>query len=143
MEPRTLKLLNDLFSLRLTNEEMKSYAGELGSDCAFFIENKPVFGYEKGDKFKNINLSLKSCNILLVKPEANVNTKEAYNLIRDYELGIRKRESIYNIIKKPILEWKDILINDFEEEVFKKYPEIKDLKDRIYNSGAILCINDR
>ena len=91
----------------------------------------------------NLNLSLKSYYILLVKPETNVNTKEAYSLISNYELGIRNRESkitnyelgirnresVYTLISKPIIEWKDCLQNDFELEneklIYYKYENTK------------------
>ena len=48
-----IKLINKKFGLNLSDLKMESYASEIGSDCAFFIKNKPVFAYEKGDKFRD------------------------------------------------------------------------------------------
>ena len=46
-------------------------------------------------------------------------------------------KSIKQIIQQSILTWKAELINDFEKPVFEKYPEIKKIKDKLYNEGAI------
>ena len=54
-----IKLLNDKFKLNLSIEKMEEYAAILGADCAFFIQNKPVFASGIGNIFEPINLSLK------------------------------------------------------------------------------------
>ena len=40
------------------------------------------------------------------------------------------------ILEKPIQEWKDQLVNDFEKPVFLKYPELAEIKNDLYKHGA-------
>lgn len=128
-----LKLLNNFFELKLNNRQISNYARQIGSDCAFFVENKPVFAYEKGDIFEPINLDLSAYKIILAKPEVFIGTKEAY-------AGIKPRKpkiSLKELINQPIENWKNLIENDFEKSVFAKYTEIKKLKTKFYEMGAI------
>jgi len=129
----TIKMLNSKFNLGLSNEQMKLYASELGSDCAFFIENKAVVAKGKGDIFEKTDISLQNYYILIVKPDVCVNTSEAYQWIKPQNAEI----DIESILKLPIESWKEWLVNDFEESVFKKYPVIRSIKELFYKSGAV------
>ncbi len=129
----TIKMLNNKFNLNLSNLQMQQYASKLGSDCAFFIENKAVIAKGKGERFENIEISLKGYYILIVKPNVYVSTPEAYQCVKPRNTEI----DIESIIKQPIEKWKDTLINDFEESIFKKYPIIASIKEILYNNGAI------
>ena len=141
----TIKLLNTLFELNLSLEKMEDYARRLGSDCAFFVQNKPVFANEKGDRFHPIEIYLSKYFILLVKPEVFVNTKYAYSLLsqkNNYSTELHReylntQNSILKTITKPISIWKAELVNDFEEPIFEKFPELRSIKEKMYNSGAI------
>ncbi|MFN8416027.1 MAG: 4-(cytidine 5'-diphospho)-2-C-methyl-D-erythritol kinase [Cytophagaceae bacterium] len=130
----TLSSLNKLFDLNLNNSELEEYASKLGSDCAFFIENKATYAYGKGDQFKALtNFSLKGYYILLIYPPIAISTQEAYN-------GITPKKSDSNIIdvlNSPIQSWKENLNNDFEVSLFPKYPVLKKIKEDLYQSGAI------
>ena len=128
----TIKLLNDLFSLSLSNNKMEQYASELGSDCAFFINNLPVIASEKGNIFEEITLSLKSYSIIIIKPQIHLSTPDAYK-------WIKPRNEIINIntlINNAVVTWKDSLLNDFETSVFIKFPEIGEIKTKLYQNGA-------
>ena len=129
----TIKALNDKFDLRLNEEDMKTVASKIGADCPFFIKNKPVFAQGIGDVFSEIEMSLKGKFILLVKPNIGVSTSDAYSLIKPHKPEIPLKE----ILKKPLKEWKENVVNDFEYSVFAKYPEIAAIKDRLYDLGAI------
>jgi len=129
----TILLLNKLFDLKLSLEKMEDYARLLGSDCAFFIRNKPVFAYSKGDKFGEIKINLKNYFYAIVKPEIHINTSEAYLNITTK----LNKKSIIEITKSPIEKWKDELKNDFEKTIFQQFPEIKIIKNNLYQKGAI------
>lgn len=129
----TLKILNDLFELSLSEEAMLNYARQLGSDCPFFVINKPVLAYEKGDKFAEIDLNLKGYFLVLVYPNVQISTQQVYSMI----IPKKPHTSIKDVIKLPITEWKNFLFNDFEPLIFKKYPLIKEIKTQLYNLGAI------
>ncbi|WP_426668214.1 4-(cytidine 5'-diphospho)-2-C-methyl-D-erythritol kinase [Mucilaginibacter sp. McL0603] len=128
-----IKLINNLFSLGLTTIQMLDYARQLGADCAFFIENKPLFAFEKGDQFESIKLDLSKYKIVLVMPPVHVSTGEAYRGVRPSLV----KDSLYDLILEPIQEWKHFIKNDFEESVFKNHPSIRGVKAALYEAGAI------
>ena len=129
----TILLLNEVFSLGLSIDSMENYARILGSDCAFFIQNKPVLASQKGDHFSPLKVDLTPYKILIVKPELNINTNLAYSWIKPS----RKSISIKEIIQYPIQKWDGKLVNDFEQAVFDKHPELAKIKAGIRNLGAI------
>jgi 4-diphosphocytidyl-2-C-methyl-D-erythritol kinase len=129
---QTLMLLNSIFNLSLNKKELEELAATLGSDCPFFIHNKPLLAKEKGNVFEEINLSLKDFFIAIVKPDVHVSTADAYSHVQLSS----KENSLKEIIARPVKEWKDVLVNDFEKTVFKKYPVINYLKEELYKCGA-------
>lgn len=128
-----IRLLNEKFNLNLNTEKMEKYATELGADCAFFIQNKPVFATGIGNIFEPINLSLKGYYIVLVKPDIFVSTRDAFANI----LPMHPSQSLKEIVRMPIETWRATMKNDFEESVFIKFPEIAAIKDKLYDMGAI------
>ena len=93
-----LKALNELFELNLTTNQLINYARKLGSDCAFFIKNKPVYAYHKGDEFEEVALDLSPYVIKIEYPNIHIGTAEAYN-------GVTPKKSTTNLkelIKSPI-----------------------------------------
>jgi 4-diphosphocytidyl-2-C-methyl-D-erythritol kinase len=129
-----INLIDKKFNLNIPLSTKLDIAKKLGSDCAFFIEQKPVFATEKGDVFEPITINLNAYYILVVYPQIHSNTKIAYSGVtpKKPELSIR---SI--IEQKPINEWKNLLVNDFENSVFNAFPEIKELKELLYKQNAI------
>ena len=128
-----IKLLNDKFSLGLSTERMEEYAVKLGADCAFFIRNKPVFATGIGNLFEPVELSLKGYHIILIKPDIFVSTRDAFAEIKP----VRPAVSLKEIVKQPMETWKNSMQNDFEDSVFKKFPEIAAIKDELYDLGAV------
>lgn len=128
-----LKLLNDYFKLHISIEKLEELASEIGADCPFFIRNKPVFASGIGNIFEPINLSLKGYYLCLIKPEIMVSTPEAYSKVIPKVPVISLKE----IIQRPISEWKQWMVNDFESSVFSKHPEIESIKNFLYRKGAI------
>lgn len=128
-----IKLLNDKFSLGLSTERMEEYAVKLGADCAFFIRNKPVFATGIGNLFEPVELSLKGYHIILIKPDIFVSTRDAFAEIKP----VRPAVSLKEIVKQPMETWKHSMKNDFEDSVFKKFPEIAAIKDELYDLRAV------
>ena len=128
-----IKILNDLFALRMGTSQMKEIAVELGSDCAFFLEDKPCLAQGRGEILTPVDLDLKGYMIIVVKPGAYCDTALAYaNVIPSKTSG-----SIFDIVQQPISLWSVNLVNDFEENSFIKHPDIKMIKDQFDYSGAI------
>lgn len=128
-----IKLLNEKFKLNLSIEKMEEYAAILGADCAFFIQNKPVFATGIGNIFEPIQLSLKGYYLVLVKPDIFVSTKDAFAHI----IPTQPTQSLKEIIRMPVETWRATMKNDFEDSVFQKFPEIAAIKDKLYDLGAI------
>ena len=128
-----LKMLNTKFNLGLSTEQLINYALQLGSDCPFFIYNKPCFATGRGEILEPIEINLADYKFLIVNPGIHINTAQAFSQLTP---GIPK-VSIKEIIKQPIDTWKDSLKNDFEESIFKQYQEIKEIKEELYKTGAI------
>ena len=128
-----LKMLDELCGLGLSEEQLASYASRLGSDCAFFVYNRPMIGEGRGEILSEYPLSLEGYDLQVLTPEGiAVSTKDAYSGIRPHLPEVPLREAL----ARPIEEWDGILVNDFEETVFAKYPELAAIKRSLYDSGA-------
>ncbi len=129
----TLKMLNKIFNLNLSNEELLKLALLLGSDCPFFLLNKACIATGRGESLNPISLNLKNYTIVLVNPNIHISTQEAYSLITPKKPTINTTE----IVSKPIETWKENLENDFEQPIFAKYPILSNIKQQLYNKGAL------
>lgn len=126
-----LGLLNGKFQLHLSNEKLLSHALKLGSDCPFFIINKPCFAQQRGEVLEPVTLSLSGHKLVLVNPGIYVSTGWAFSQVSYYTNDLK------NMIDKPVEHWRELIGNNFEEPVFKKFPEIAAIKDALYASGAL------
>ncbi len=129
-----LTLLNDFFKLNLSYDELKIYSSTIGSDCTFFLDNKPASITGKGDISMPIELDLSNYYISIVYPAIHVDTKNAYSLITPKKSSYSLKETILNL---PVYKWKEKVINDFESPVFAAYPELANIKKMIYDKGAL------
>ena len=127
-----ITLLNQMFNLGLTDQQMIDYAARLGADCAFFILNRPCYAEGIGEKLQPIDLDLKGWYLSLVRPDIPVSTREAFALIKPHHPEVNCRE----VVKQPVESWRGALVNDFEGSVFAVHPELGAVKDRLYELGA-------
>tara|TARA_Y100001933_G_C18864645_1_gene507409 strand:+ start:10 stop:819 length:810 start_codon:yes stop_codon:yes gene_type:complete len=128
----TIKALNDLFKLNISNNELKFLSKKLGSDCPFFIDSTPKYCTGRGEIMQNSNIDLSGFYIKLIYPSLHISTQKAYSLIKKYALP----QTFFNLNKMRISDWRSNLINSFEIPLFKKYPELKKIKENLYNEGA-------
>lgn len=129
-----LKCLNVLFELYLEDSILEDYAAQLGSDCPFFIRNKPVMAYGIGTEFQDITLNLSDLWVVLVTPPIHVSTAEAYAGVTPVSTDADLKSILEHT---PVDQWKDKVRNDFEVSVFRKYSELADVKDTLYKAGAL------
>lgn len=127
-----LKLLNTYFNLGIGLLKLEEYAALLGADCAFFIQNKPVYAEGIGNVFTPVSLNLKGYQLYVVKPDIFVSTAEAFSNIKAKPTNLKLKE----IIEYPIEQWKDLMVNDFEERVFELKPQLNIIKENMYHAGA-------
>jgi 4-diphosphocytidyl-2-C-methyl-D-erythritol kinase len=125
--------INELFKLDLGNPKMIQLAAQLGSDCAFFIEDQPQIANGRGEVLSAIDLDLTLHHIKLVNPGIHVGTKEAYAGVKFSGELIPLR----GLLRQPIEMWKHTLENDFESSVIETHPIIGEIKDQLYSEGAI------
>lgn len=129
-----LKMLNELCSLNLTESQLADYAARLGSDCAFFIYNRPMMGQGRGEILTEYPLDLEGYEIQVLTPAGiAVSTADAYRGI----VPKSPQMALSDVLAKPVEEWKGLLVNDFEETVFAKYPELAAIKMSLYECGAV------
>ena len=128
-----LMILNQQFTLGLNDQQLIAYASQLGSDCPFFVYNKACHATGRGEVLTPIQLDLSNYQFLLVHPGVHIATAWAFQQLNPHI----KSESIQAIIEKPITDWKNYLINDFEAPVFKAEPKLSVIKDQLYQLGAI------
>lgn len=128
----TIRALNEMFNINMSDDEMRSIAAKLGADCPFFISPIPSFAQGIGERLVPIPLSLEGYWIAVVKPPVSVSTREAFSRIIP-KLPIERCDKI---VLGDMSKWKERLTNDFEESVFSIYPELADIKQRFYDMGA-------
>ncbi len=127
-----VKLVNQKFRLGLTDEQMEGYVRPLGADCAFFIKNKPTYAFAKGDEFEELSVDLSMYYLVLVKPPVHVSTAEAYSKVNVKQPS----NSLKDLIHLPLQDWQAHILNNFEPSVFAKYPQIDEIKTKLYQAGA-------
>lgn len=129
-----LKMLNELCNLGLTEQQLAEYASRLGSDCAFFVYNRPMIGEGRGEVLSEYHVDLEKYDLQVITPAGiSVSTKDAYSGIRPHLPEVPLREAL----ARPVEQWDGVLVNDFEETVFAKYPELAAIKRSLYDSGAV------
>jgi 4-diphosphocytidyl-2-C-methyl-D-erythritol kinase len=133
----TLKMLNDKFHLNLSTEQLIEYSLSLGSDCPFFIINKPCFAAGRGEILETIELSLTGYHLLLINPHIHINTGWAFSQLKNEPFENRLSKKLLQHINQPITTWQNNISNDFEAPVFAVHPQLKEIKERLCNSGAI------
>lgn len=131
-----IRLLDERFRLNIGNPEMERYAARLGADCAFFIEAEPAYAEGIGDVLMPADGpdgNLHGYYLCVVKPDVAVSTKEAYSAITPK----KPAKSCRDIVRQPIETWKEELVNDFEEPIFKMHPKLAAIKQKLYDRGAV------
>lgn len=139
-----LRMLDAMFSLGLDDSVLAGYASRLGSDCAFFIYNRPMIGRGRGEilvpyPLEGIGYGQEGSSdmpyeIKVAVPEGiSVSTAQAYAGIIPHI----PEHSLTEVLANPVSSWKDSLVNDFETTVFSARPELSAIKSSLYESGAV------
>ena len=128
-----IRLLNEMFTLGLSDEQMIAYAARLGADCPFFIISCPAYADGIGERLQPISLDLSGYYIGVVRPDIPVSTREAFSLIKP----TKPAKCCRDIVMQPVETWRDELTNDFEQSVFALHPEIGAIKQQLYDLGAV------
>src|SRR5688572_99818 len=128
-----IKVLNQLSDTPVSDQRLLELAGKIGSDCPFFLVNKPVLAKGRGESMKPIKLNLSGYKIVIIKTAAHVSTREAFSAIQPFE----EREGLIQLAAQLPGSWNNKMKNDFEPVIFSKYPEIENLKNQLIEKGAL------
>ena len=134
-----LRMISELAGLGLSDEVLAGYAARLGSDCAFFVYDRPMLGEGRGEVLTPFELDLSGYDLRVFVPDGiSVSTAEAYKgivprAVQSHPACLPLREAL----ARPVEEWRDCLVNDFEATVFAAHPELATLKQRLYDEGAV------
>lgn len=128
-----LKLVNDEFELGLQNDTMVDLAAQLGSDTPFFVEQRPMLATSRGEILEPIEVDLSRYYIYIVKPNIAISTAMAYESVTPKMSDIDLKE----MIKRPVEQWKELIVNDFEASLFEKFGQLKQIKQNFYHAGAL------
>ena len=128
-----MMMLNKMCRMDFTQEELIERAARLGADCPFFILGQPAYAEGIGEKLEPIDLSLQGYYLAIVRPDIPVSTKEAFAMITPKKPEVNCRD----IVRLPVEQWRGLLVNDFEQSVFAQYPAIGQIKEQLYEMGAV------
>lgn len=129
----TLKMLNEMLGAGISDDDLACMASKLGADCAFFVYNSPMYATGIGNRFAATRVDLSGYWLLLVKPQVAVSTAEAYSRVVPQESG----QFLPELLARRVSEWRDVVKNDFEPSVFAAFPQLADIKRRLYECGAV------
>lgn len=129
----TLRLLNQLFALNIPQVDLAQYAAKIGSDCSFFVFDQAMIGKGRGEILSPLRLDLTGKFLVLVKPDVHIATASAYKGVTPHEPAV----SLSEILEQPVTQWSTLLQNDFEGSIFEKHPKLSDIKNALYQAGAL------
>lgn len=129
-----LKMLNSMMNLCLSTADLRHYAARIGADCPFFIQNTPAYATGIGDQLQPVDVNLDGYHIVIEKPDDSVSTREAYAGLL---LQNKQRPDLRQVMQMPVEQWRQILVNDFEQSIFPSHPAIAALKQNMYQRGAV------
>ncbi len=129
----TLKAINEMFDLQISKSQLEQFSEQLGSDCPFFVRNTPALATGKGEILSPISVNIQDYHVGIVFPKIHISSALAYSNI----IPKPSQRSIASVLEIPINEWHELLHNQFEDSVFINYPEIQQIKEKLYKLGAI------
>lgn len=131
---QVIGLLDRMWELGLSGEELRKLASRLGSDTAFFVDGGMALATSRGEvlePYEGIDLS--GYYILLAKPDVGVSTAQAFAGVTPERWQTPLKEAL----SAPIEQWKYLLKNDFEPSIFTQLPYLRQIKERMYENGAL------
>ncbi len=130
----TLKGMNELYGLGLSNDELIELSLQVGADVPFFIHGGTQLGEGIGDQLTQLDIELPQ-SILVIIPGMHISTKWAYSRLRKKLETGGKAPNFAGLIERSEIPFQ-FFENDFEKIVFSTYPEIGLIKDQLLANKA-------
>lgn len=135
-----LILLNSLWKLELSPEDLKEVALRLGSDVPFFLGSEAALGHGRGEMLEPLIDSRTgepfrpAYPLVVAVPAVHVSTAEAFAIVVP---DANSRPDLRDVVlSNDLATWSRDLANDFENPIFSKYPAIRELKLSLKAAGA-------
>lgn len=131
--------LAKLWKLKIDFSELVEIGKNLGSDVPFFFYGGTAFGTGRGTEIESIG-EVDEKFLLIVTPNFEVSTKLAFERLNKPRLTNFDSKSILKICRNEAASFsfrQNVLKNDFENSVFEIYPEIKRVREKLLELGAI------
>jgi len=131
-----LKGMREIFNVNVSDEDLMLLGRNLGCDVPFFIKGGAAIARNVGDELKFFKLP--KMNLIIYYPGYPISTEWAYE---EYDkLGLTTGIDLDNImvVKKKKTRMGFSLNNDFEKIVFKAHPDLLDIKNNLFGTGAYM-----
>ena len=129
----TLLGLNQLLKKPLLPDPLHEMAAKLGSDCPFFLHREPMMMEGRGEILTPLPIRLDGLTMVALFPKIQSSTAAAYAVVTPATPATHLEQ----LVAAPIEKWKETVVNDFEEGIFRKHPELDLLKQGLYKAGAL------
>jgi len=133
----TLKGMNELYGLGLSNDELTELSLQVGADVPFFIHGGTQLGEGIGDQLTLLDIEFPQ-SILVIIPGMHISTKWAYSRLRKKLETEGKAPNFAGLIERSEIPYQ-FFENDFEKIVFSTYPEIGLIKSKLLGNNAIFA----
>ena len=134
-----LVALNTFWNIGMERQKLESMASQLGSDVPFFIQGSTASGTSRGEILEHFQLNVPFW-IITATPSIHISTMWAYTNVKLLERPETRplRILVEQSMADPV-EIRTHIQNDFEQLVFRTYPQIRLLKEKLESAGAILA----
>lgn len=132
----TLRGLNRLWHLNLSNDELALLGEKIGSDVPYCIYGGTVYATGRGEKIKQID-TLPQCWVVLVKPKKGISTWTIFeNLSFEQLVHPETKKMLAAIQEKNYIQMASSTGNALETVSAIKQPDIKRIKKKMLQFGA-------
>lgn len=134
----TFYALNELYNLNISKEDLIKLSKPLGADFTYMMTGKSQMATSIGDELEEV-YPIKLENVLLINPGFEISTVEVYKNIKINNKRIDFKKLLNALYELDIEKLNTYMGNKMEDVVFKKFPEIKNIKEKLIEmNGAAL-----
>lgn len=126
----TLWAVNQLCGQPATDEELRIWGAEIGSDISFFLSTGTAYCTGRGEKIRSLP-ALPKMSLVIVKPSHNLSTPQVYGRLQAASLPPRDPEKAL----QEHLQGRPSFFNDLEGPALELCPEVGELKERLLAGG--------
>ena len=143
----TLMGMNELFGNPLDDGQLHSLAAALGSDVAFFLQDKPALATGRGEQVQSLDRfpAMNDAFVLLIHPGFGISTAWAYQQLAYFPDALNGRRGRAQRLVS-LLQTADLaaagkeFYNSLEAPALRKYPLLILFQEFLRNNGAAVAL---